>query len=227
MNKLLISSIILVVVVFTSCQRDPMVVRFSQETEEWIPENFYDDIVLASDDDTLVFKFKELNETPTNIYKKNRKVVIGTRDRFYIEFESDSSEFDSLAKFNFQLSIEANPNENGDYLWSYLKNKSSFTGFSTFFPDKKAFAYDFGNNITGYYAGDDGQSARVIDSYIKILDSTTINNQTFSNEVMHFVFRELQDKWGYGTVTDIYIAKGWGLVGFELYNGKEYKRIFL
>lgn len=58
-------------------------------------------------------------------------------------------------------------------------------------------------------------------SEIVFLDTLKINNKSYNN-VLNFKLKDFSNKWDSYTVTDLYIAKGSGLIKFKTQNGLEF-----
>jgi hypothetical protein len=63
----------------------------------------------------------------------------------------------------------------------------------------------------------------IINSSMEFLASYQIGSNTYT-DVLHFIFNDFAEHWNSLTVTEFYIAKGYGLIKYKLNNGVECER---
>ena len=188
---------------------------YLQDTnKQWLAPDSVGGVFIMTDSNGISQSF-EMNENSTELGKSWTTVMgINTRTTYTEEFIQS---FNSSYGLRLGISMRANSSPHGDDIIITLGEVGFRYDFDFEIVHDLDTPFGYKNMLTtdkGYEVHDDGE----ILSTVVFLDSLLTQNETYT-DVLHFIFRDFENLWTDFTVTEIYIARGIGLVKYTLAEG--------
>lgn len=172
----------------------------SSENKEWLTDfakdtviNFIDNNQIAHD---LTFNYSSESFTKSSSSFLGIKTKESSRQAVFQTFYGTTFDFDLSISSTFDETDELSVSVN-DYSFTYDLVFRQMTRLST---------------PNGYISNNS------IESKVVFLDTWSVDGGTYL-EVFHFQLSDFEMEWNNNTITDIYIAKGVGLIQFNTHQG--------
>jgi len=209
---------------FSACSEDwalkEETFTISKENSEWVPTRLDDETFFMIDNSGITQGYQV--ESEYYYLDKSWGGFLGLNTHMTFT-EYRSREYGATYNFDYSISIRASTDEiYGDQIRVQVGN----TAFS--YDLKQGIIYSLELNFfnQSYLQTTEGFEAEVqIESVCEILDSFVIGEDTYY-EVLHFQLHDTPEKWSDYTVTEIYVAKGIGLIKFKLNTDICYTRTY-
>lgn len=206
-----------VVLFFASCVKEETI-YFDAENKGWISFGTENETFLLKDNNGISTDFQQFSNESYFLEGSSAFIVFTYRRTFR---EYTYKKFMSwVYNNNFSISLTAPYEPPGDELSVKL--------------NKTGFAYNLNNKVLTRIEVNPAIYTEGVNEYVSEPEdeikskaeiiSLTIEDVQY-NEVLHFTLNDLQSNWNEFTVTEIYIAKGIGLIKYKLNNGITYERI--
>ncbi len=208
----------------TACGEDHALKKerffFQEENTAWLPADTLDEVFLMRDNNGITISF--IKKSEDYYFNKSWSSFLGVNTRMslteyrYLSYRTPFGQ-------TFRISLTAGWPPYGDELYVSLNGI--------------AFSWDFGFKTISHLEADDQYLSKLmtgngyeerekIRSTVRLLDSLRISERVY-HEVMHFTLLDFMEEAPSKPfrVRDIYLAKEWGLVRYDLANGIRYERV--
>lgn len=182
--------------------------------KEWLAPDSLDGIFFMTDNNGISQSF--VMKGNSSEFGKSWSTLMGINTKTTYT-EECFQHFNSSYGFGLRISMRANSPPHGNSISISLKDvRFSYDfDFETVHSLDTPFGYK--NLLTtdkGYEVHSDGE----IGSSVEFLESLDTQYGSYT-DLLHFTFKDFEDQWTEFTPTDVYIARGIGLVKYTLANG--------
>lgn len=215
MNKLLV--LFIWMIIFTSCGENHALKEetfyFSDEYKGWVLKDSYTLPFIMVDDNGITQSFS--TNGSSCYFDKGWSSFLGINTNMtFVEYCYIS--FGSTYFTGFSLSLRAGTDAGtgdvvtigvGDISFSYDLKEKTIVRLDSPFGNKSK-----NNTGEGY------EENEPILSTVVMIDSLTVNGFTYQN-VVHFILNDFKDHWEKYTLTEVFVAKGYGLIKYVTHSG--------
>jgi hypothetical protein len=210
-------TLILITIILASCGEEHALKEetlwFSQDNRAWIEADAIRQPFLMTDDNAITQSYSV--NFNTSYFNKGWSSFLGINTHMthseysYIDFRSTFG-----TSFSFSLTAGSMP-ERGDVVYAELNQ----VGFQYDLQNRTLVSIDSPYGTKSKTITEEGYEENdPIGSTVEILDSLLLGDKIYRN-VLHFCFNDFTESWYEYTPTDIYIAKGIGLIKYTAHIG--------
>ncbi len=187
----------------------------------WLPADTLPEVLLMRDNHGITYSFFRKEER--HDFNKSWTSFLGINTRMSFN-EYRSLGYGSSFNGGFDISLTAGFPPYGDELYVFLNG----TAFAWDFNFKTLHRVEYGDLYFSKLMADDGyEETEKILSTVEFLDTLRTSERLY-HDILHFSFRDLprNGQTHPFSVVDIYLARHWGLVRYDLLNGIRYERVY-